>query len=240
MEASIQLFHRNCLAETAWAVTMASYGIMVQNTPLSGIGDTSVRTRKNTEDDNPSTRIQPVPPSSPVSRVTPVSAGSPASATETAEAGEVLARLRLLVVSINPRSYIVKKSSKLIRHWPATRGVPTDDYTSSIAEMTESQFAEIKRKRQISQERRDQRHASRQLQLSQDESAGWPASSQVYSELPPPRMSSPTIEIRTSQPTIPSSNPNLFAQTMSQPVAGLHGQRLPQKQKPAKKRAGFR
>lgn len=189
------------------------------------------------------------------------SAATAAAAQEAAEAAsQALQRLSMLAADIDMTAG-PERQHQVLSYWPTRRGVPTENYVSSVLASSTKHLDAIKERRERVESRRRKRRSqlfggtgssnpgSSQPATTQDEMTdSAPGEMGPPATQPLPRLAPPIIE--SSQPSSPKRSqpqqPFIFSsqafssqmpQTMSQPLAGRHGMRSPKKK--GKRKSGF-
>ena len=234
------------VSEVARDVFLSSYGIMVQHVPLLGtanldMGDVTMRSEASERPASPAARRsrQSAPPS-------PAGASPKAvGASEVPDAA--VERLRLLATFLEPGPPAATGQSKVLAYWPEERGVDTQCYVSSVAMAADDMFREARQRLSRMEARRKaqadklkrpafMRQSLRGLATA-DEAPGQDAAGLLRT------WPTPAAHAMSSQLAMPESSqtqaPPGPSVTMSQPVAGLFGDRK-KKMKREKRKSGFR
>ncbi|KAF4910464.1 hypothetical protein CGCF415_v005228 [Colletotrichum fructicola] len=190
--------------------------------------------------------------SNPFSSSQPQSQSSAASADAALAASSALQRLSMLAADINTTEGPTRQHT-VLSYWPTRRGVPTENYVSSVlASSTKHMDAIKERKERIESKRRRRKSqlassqtaaAATQSEMEDSGPAG-SASVLLPSEAPAtqplPKFAAPPIigssqvsPMRSSQAVMSSQIP----QVMSQPISGRHAMRSPKKK--GKRKSGF-
>lgn len=157
------------------------------------------------------------------------------SQTQSRDASSAISRLRQLARGVSDNVSLTK-SAALLKLWPEEPGSGLEEYVSSVTMATDDKFRDA-RERQLKRDARRKSHAEKYNKLSTIRQS-LPRTNpdiQVTPVRPMP------AQIMSSQQKAPdSSQPNVTsgpAFTMSQPLAGLFGDR---KKKKPKRKSGFR
>ncbi|KAJ3954049.1 hypothetical protein N0V92_009458 [Colletotrichum tropicale] len=190
--------------------------------------------------------------SNPFSSSQPQSQSSAASADAALAASSALQRLSMLAADINTTDGPTRQHT-VLSYWPTRRGVPTENYVSSVlASSTKHMDAIKERKERIESKRRRRKSqlassqpaaAATQSEMEDSGPAGSasvPLPSEAPATQPLPKFAAPPIigssqvsPMRSSQAVMSSQIP----QVMSQPISGRHAMRSPKKK--GKRKSGF-
>ncbi|KAF7544354.1 hypothetical protein G7Z17_g10008 [Cylindrodendrum hubeiense] len=227
---------RGWVADLARECFLASSGVMVQDITLFGASnqDDAVNSQQNRLDSVLIKSSQSVTPSIP---------SSPVSTTSVSTNDAAIRRLQLLAPSINSEKMASANPSSVLSYWPTERGISTDDYVSSVAVASDKKF-DVARQRLHKIETRRKAHAEKyKLPAFMRQGASQRGRRKDdATELPSQPAPAPAMQIMSSQQRVPESSQSMGlagpSVTMSQPVAGLFGDR--KKVKKAKRKSGFR
>lgn len=224
------------IAELARDVTLETYGVAVQESPLF----TSLIP--------PSAQLSQSIPSSmpfPSSQISSSSAWGPnaPSSSQTQPSGpspnDAFARLQLLAPTVKAGKIGKAKPAQLLSFWPSERGVDTEGYLSSVAIATEKQFDYA---RQRLHKIESKRRAFKDKYKLPSSSMRQALSSQVEPEHDslrvPMRPVAMTQYMSSQQAPASSQSQGLPPLMSSQPLSGPFGER--KKAKKPKKKSGFR
>ena len=233
------------ITELATDLTLATYGVAVQDTPLFNSPiPVSAQATQIVSSPIPFPSSSQIP-SSQISAPPPSSQQNQRSSSPGPSPDEAFERLRLLAPEIQPGKIGGTKPATILSYWPPERGVGTNDYVSSVAIAEDRKFDEARQRLQKIETRRkafsDKYKRSSQLPPS---SMRQGFSSQVEQHQQdslniPMRPVAPMMgQIMSSQAMPGSSQSQGPPQvTMSQPVSGAFGERKKAKKK---KKSGFR
>jgi RNA polymerase I-specific transcription initiation factor RRN6 len=222
----LQRRRRARVEELAKDLFMSTCGVMFQDVPLFGpVHPESAADRQKSMPSSVN-----ILPSTPTKRE--ITSSPPATPSYSAP-DAAFQRLRLLCPSLRAGKLGDVKQASILSFWPTERGVDTKDYVSSIVLANDKQFDEARerlRKREAkrkAQEKFKRPAFMRQGLPSEERRKGGELGTQ-----PGP------AQVLSSQLVPPSSQIQGPQVTMSQPVAGVFGDR--KKVKKGKKKSGFR
>lgn len=239
MPESYMASREQWISELATAITLETYGVAVQDSPLfSSLVPASAQLSQAM----PSSI--PFPPSSqiPSSQVYGSSL-PPSSQTQPSGPGpnEAFERLQLLAPGIQPGNIGASKPAQLLSLWPTERGVSIEDYVSSVAIATERKFDPAKQRLQKIEAKRRAMTDKYRLPPSMRRglsSQAEPHQTQQEALNIPMRPAQPSMAGFMTSQQVPSSSQSQAPVTMSQPMSGAFGER--KKTKKTKKKSGFR
>lgn len=228
---------RGWIADIARDVFLSTFAVVVQDTPLFG----SIQS-DGIQSPEKGIASSSIPIKSSQS-TTPGIPSSPASVSSVATPDEAMQRLRLLSPEVNSGSMGSAKSSSVLSYWPKERGVGTQDYVSSVAIASDRQFDEARQRLQrIEHRRRTQAEKYKLPAFKRPTPATAFRPSLQPERLPVIEQQPVPAQAMSSQQQVPDSSqsqgPFGPSVTMSQPVAGMFGDR--KKTKKAKRKSGFR
>lgn len=199
------------IEELAMEMFLSSWGVLSKKMPLFGADDEAM-----------SSQFQEPPSSQPTS--SQPSSSQPNSSTP----DPAFQRLSLLAPTLQPGTLGGMRPASTLSHWPTEHGVDPNDYISSVARATDSQFDDARQRLQ----RIEAKKAAQRAKFKRPSLGGDVQSSPAQ---PGPSLSQvvPSSQVRSSQ----SQGPGGI--TASQPTVGVSGDTKKKKAK-VKKRSGFR
>lgn len=232
LSAEEQQIRRSWIAELAQDAFLSSYGVMVQDTRLLGLGNTGGVEESQASNHNS------IPIKSSQS-ATPSIASSPPASASTAAPDAAIQRLQLLAPSLHGDKMSDAKQSSVLSHWPTELGVSTQDYVSSVAVATDRKFDVARDRLKKIEARRKAQAEKYKLPAFMRQGVSQGESSRANAEELPTQPV--PMQIMSSQAVIHSSQSQGFggpSVAMSQPVPGAFGDR--KKVKKGKRKSGFR
>lgn len=235
---------RDWVADFAREAYLSTYGVMVQDVTLFGAGS-----QEDVIGNSQPRRSSSIPIMSSQSSDAGIPS-SPGSTTSVDSPDAAVQRLQLLAPSLRLGNMAKAKSSTVLSYWPAHRGSGTEDYVSSVAIASESQFDEAKRRLKKIEDRRKAQAEKYKLPAFMRQGAPQSQSSRrrteaANSDLPsqPVPVRPPAVQTMSSQQRGPDSSQSqglsqFLPVAMSQPMPGAFGDR--KKVKKPKRKSGFR